>query len=82
MGLVHEVHPPEVFEAEVAAFVGSLAQLPAEAMALAKVAIDLCDVLDRGSGRDVERIANTMLMTSAEHRDRVAALKERLAPGS
>jgi enoyl-CoA hydratase len=79
MGLVHAVHPPERFDDEVDRFVESVAALPHEAMALAKLSIDLCDVLDRSSGRDVERIVNTMLMTSDEHRERVAALKDRLS---
>jgi enoyl-CoA hydratase len=79
IGLVHAVHPPEHFDEEVDIFATSIAALPHEAMALAKVSIDLCDLLDRGSGRDVERIVNTMLMTSDDHRARVEALKERLS---
>ena len=78
MGLVHAVYPAEAFDDEVAAFVTRLAELPGEAVGLAKIAIDLAERLDRSSGRDLERVANTMLMTSAEHRDRVAALKQRL----
>ncbi len=79
MGLVHAVYPAESFAEDVAAFTDRLARLPAEAVALAKIAIDLADRLDRGSGRDLERVANTMLMTSQDHRDRIAALKIRLA---
>ena len=79
IGLVHAVHPPERFDEEVDRFAASIAALPHEAMALAKLSIDLCDLLDRGSGRDVERIVNTMLMTSDDHRARVEALKERLS---
>jgi enoyl-CoA hydratase/carnithine racemase len=81
IGLVHAVHPSEHFDHEVDRFVASIAALPHEAMALAKLSIDLCDLLDRSSGRDVERIVNTMLMTSDEHRARIDALKERLSRG-
>jgi enoyl-CoA hydratase/carnithine racemase len=78
MGLVHEVYAAESFADDVATFVDRLAALPPEAVALAKTAIDLADRLDRGSGRDLERMANTMLMNSQDHRDRVEALKTRL----
>lgn len=81
IGLVHEVHPTESFDREVQKFVQRLAGLPREAVGLAKLSIDLCDVLDRASGRDLERISNTLLMTSQEHRDQVAALKKRLGEG-
>ena len=78
IGLVHAVHPADSFDDEVAAFVARLAELPGEAVGLAKIAIDLAERLDRTSGRDLERITNTMLMSSQEHRDRVADLKRRL----
>jgi enoyl-CoA hydratase/carnithine racemase len=79
MGLVQAVYPAESFTRDVAAFTERLAALPGEAVALAKVTIDLAERLDPGSGRDLERVANTMLMTSQDHRDRVEALKKRLA---
>jgi len=79
IGLVHAVYPPDSFSDEVAAFVGHLAALPGEAVGLAKLTIDLADRLDRASGRDLERVANSTLMTSQLHRSRVEALKKRLA---
>jgi enoyl-CoA hydratase len=78
IGLVHEVHPAETLAEEARRFARDLAALPPEAVGLAKLAIDLCDVLDRGSGRDVERVVNTMLMTSDDHRRRIEGLKDRL----
>lgn len=78
MGLVHAVYPADSFDDDVAAFVARLAGLPTDAVGVAKLAIDLADRLDRASGRDLERLANTGLMTSQEHRDRVAGLKKRL----
>lgn len=78
IGLVHEVHALEGFRDRVDRFVERLAGLPGEAVGLAKLAIDLSAVLDRGAARDVERIANTLLMQSDDHRARVAQLKARM----
>ncbi|OJZ76169.1 hypothetical protein BRW65_01710 [Mycobacterium paraffinicum] len=79
IGLVHAVYPPDLFADEVADFVAKLAALPGEAVGMAKLAIDLADRLDRASGRDLERMANTTLMTSQEHRSHIDALKKRLS---
>jgi enoyl-CoA hydratase len=81
IGLVHDVYPPEDFEAAVDEFMLDLASRPQEAMALAKLSIDLCDLVDRSSGRDIERIANSILMPSVEHQSRLDAAKARQSPG-
>jgi enoyl-CoA hydratase/carnithine racemase len=60
-GLVQAVWAPEDFEREVWAFCQRLAGRPADAVGVAKIAIDLCRDLDRGGGRHVERLANTPL---------------------
>ena len=60
-GLVQAVWPPDEFEDEVWKFCQKLAGRPADAMGVAKLAIDLCYDLDRAGGRTVERIANTPL---------------------
>jgi enoyl-CoA hydratase/carnithine racemase len=60
-GLVQAVWPPEEFEDQVWRFCRKLAGRPADAMGVAKLAIDLCHDLDRAGGRTVERIANTPL---------------------
>ena len=67
-GLVQAVWPPEEFEARVADFCRRLAAKPADAVGVAKLAIDLCRDLDRAGGRVVERIANTPLILSANKR--------------
>jgi enoyl-CoA hydratase/carnithine racemase len=77
IGLVHAVVPAAELDRTVEALAASLAELPAEAVGLAKLTIDLCDALERGSGRDVERIANSLLMPSQEHKQRVEAFKSR-----
>ena len=68
IGLVHRVIPHEEFAEEVAAFARHLAGLPAEAVGLAKVAIDAAADTDRTTARNVDRIANTLLVLSEEHR--------------
>jgi enoyl-CoA hydratase/carnithine racemase len=68
IGLVHRVIPEERFNDEVAAFARHLAGLPAEALGLAKLAIDAAADTDRTTARNVDRIANTLLVLSDEHR--------------
>jgi enoyl-CoA hydratase len=61
-GLVQAVWPSEEFDERVWAFCQRLAGKPPDAMGVAKMAIDLCQDLDRAGGRTVERIANTPLV--------------------
>jgi enoyl-CoA hydratase/carnithine racemase len=77
MGLVHEVYPDSELDARVQAFVAELAAMPSEYMGLAKLTIEMCADLGRGPARDAERIANTMLVRSEEHRAAVAAFASR-----
>lgn len=79
MGLVHAVYEDEEFEARVRAFCAKLARQPYEVMGLAKLSIELAADLDRGQARNVERIANSILFTGAEHKALVAAFLERQA---
>lgn len=79
MGLVHAVYEDEAFEASVRAFCAKLARQPYEVMGLAKLSIELAADLDRGQARNVERIANSILFTGAEHKSLVAAFLERQA---
>ncbi len=67
-GLVQAVWPADRFDAEVDAFCQRLASKSADAVGVAKLAIDLCKDLDRASGRTVERLANTPLILSANKR--------------
>ncbi len=61
-GLVQAVWPQEEFEQRVWEFCQRLAGKPADAVGVAKLAIDLCRDLDRAGGRNVERLANTPLV--------------------
>jgi enoyl-CoA hydratase/carnithine racemase len=67
-GLVQAVWSPEEFDERVADFCRRLAAKPADAVGVAKLAVDLCKDLDRAGGRTVERIANTPLILSGNTR--------------
>lgn len=82
MGFVHEVWPAETFADNVAAFARRLASLPGEAVALAKLGIDIAASSDRTTARDFDRVANTVLLTSEDYVARVRAFNERSAARS
>lgn len=78
-GLIHEIYPAAEFEAEVEAFCRSLAEQPAEALAAAKLAIELAADLDRTQARNVERLANSSLFGREEQARVFAALQARFS---
>lgn len=80
IGLVHAVYPDDAFAAAARAFAVHLAALPPGALGLAKVAIDLSADVDRRTAREIDRLAQTTLMTATEYLDRVAAFNAR--PGA
>ena len=67
-GLVQAVWTPEEFDAKVMEFCERLAGKPADAVGMAKLAIDLCKDLDRSGGRTLERIVNTPLILDENKR--------------
>ncbi|MEQ8936531.1 MAG: enoyl-CoA hydratase/isomerase family protein [Amphiplicatus sp.] len=68
IGLVHDVFPAESFHAEVQAFCRRLISLPAEALGLAKLSVDLSeDVSDRNAQRHIDRIINASLSGSPDN---------------
>lgn len=79
IGLVHDVYPTEEFHQRVHEFAAKLATLPREALGLAKIAINMCANTDPATARDVERLANNVLVYGTEYKDRVAAFKRRAA---
>jgi len=77
VGLVHEVYPQESFEEHCQRFTSQLAALPREAVGAGKVAIDAIADVDRTTARHIERLANTPLSQSEEHRSLVQAFLTR-----
>lgn len=81
IGLVQDVFPAESFMDEVHAFCRDLAGLSADALGLAKLAVDLStDNPDRTGQRHLERIINTTLSHSGASRDKVSSFLEKRAP--
>jgi enoyl-CoA hydratase/carnithine racemase len=77
MGLVHQVWPTEDFQARVLAFCAELAAQPPEAMAAAKLAIEMTKDLDRTHARNLERLVNSSLSGGEEQERVFAALRAR-----
>jgi enoyl-CoA hydratase/carnithine racemase len=77
IGLVHKVFDEASFQDEVQAFARRLASFSSEALGLAKLGINTAKSSDKTTARDVDRIANTLLMQSAEHRQAVRAFAQR-----
>jgi enoyl-CoA hydratase/carnithine racemase len=73
---VHEVIPEESFDSRVQAFMARLVSLPAEALGVAKLVIDMNADLDRTSQRHLERIANSPLNDSDEFKTRTRRFRK------
>jgi enoyl-CoA hydratase len=71
IGFVHEVHPAAELDAAVDAFTTTLVGMPREALGLAKITVDTAAEVDRRTARQIDRLAQTLLFTSSEYRDRV-----------
>lgn len=77
VGLVHAVYDDDIFVDSCQEFASHLASLPAEVIGLAKLAIDTSHELDRATARNIERIINTQLFTSQEHKELVQRFIDR-----
>lgn len=67
MGLVHDVFADETFEQDVMQFCNHLAQQNGEQMGTAKIAIELAHDVGLAQARNVERMANSVLMLNPEY---------------
>ena len=67
MGLVHDVFPDETFEADVMNFCHHLAGQNGEQMGTAKLAIELAHDVGLAQARNVERLANSVLMLQPDY---------------
>ena len=79
IGLVHEIFGDETFIDDALAFCQSLVALPPEAFGAGKLAIELATDLERGQGRNVERLVVSGLFQGAELKERMQAMQDRLA---
>lgn len=72
-GLVHKIYPDETFHDEVMAFCRHVARQDGEFMGTAKIAIDLANELGRDQAAQVERMANSVLMTQPHYFELMAS---------
>ena len=79
MGFVHAVYPVAESAQRAQAFAARLAALPPETLGVAKLSLRAAPYTDRASARDFDRLANTLLVTSREHAERMPAFAERAA---
>lgn len=79
MGFVHAVYPVAEFARRAQAFAAKLAALPPETLGVAKLSLRAAAYTDRASARDFDRLANTLLVTSREHAERMRVFAERAA---
>jgi enoyl-CoA hydratase/carnithine racemase len=78
MGLVHQIYPDNEFDEQTMKFCRHLAAQPREMMALSKVSIELAADVQAAQARNVERLANSILVTGREHEEMVGAMRARL----
>ena len=79
MGFVHQVLPEEGFHETVQAWTRKLISFSAEAIGLGFIAIDAAVDSDRRTARHIDRMANTHLMHTQEHLDKIAKFQKRVA---
>ena len=77
IGFVHRVLPDDGFADAVQAWVRQLITSSAEALGLAKIAIDAAVDSDRRTARHIDRMANTQLFRTREHLEKIEAFKNR-----
>lgn len=78
MGLVHEVHADEGFDAAALDFCRHLCRQNAEQMGAAKIAIELAYEVGRDQARQVERLANSALMLNPAYLEKMEAYVAKL----
>jgi enoyl-CoA hydratase/carnithine racemase len=77
MGWIHHIFPEEGFHDAVQAWVRKLIALSPEALGLAKITIDAAVDSDRRTARHIDRMANTQLLHTQEHLDKIEAFMKR-----
>lgn len=80
IGLVEHVYGDELFDGELRRLTGRLAQQAPQALGLAKYAIDNAIESDRGTGRYIERLAQSVLLRTSDFQEGVAAFREKRPP--
>jgi enoyl-CoA hydratase/carnithine racemase len=81
IGLVHDVFPAETFLDDVYAFCRELIEIPAEALGVAKLAVDIAaDVSDRTVQRHMDRLIVSGMLNSPDTQARMARFQRPKEP--
>ena len=80
IGLVTRVVPRDRLQAEARALAEKLAAKAPAALGLAKAILNTCQNIDTASGRVLERIGQSVLIRSEDHKEGVRAFREKRKP--
>ncbi len=80
MGLVDEVHPPEVLLVEAQELASQLAAKAPMALGLAKIVLNACANVDPDTGRHLERLGQSILKKTEDHAEGAKAFVEKRKP--
>jgi enoyl-CoA hydratase/carnithine racemase len=80
IGLVEHICADEEFDAKVRSLSTRLSSRAPQALAMAKYAIDNALETDRATGRYIERLAQSVLIGTADHMEGAAAFREKREP--
>ena len=80
LGLVTRVVPKDKLQEEARSLAEKLVAKAPMAMGLAKAIMNTCENIDMASGRILERIGQSVLITSEDHKEGVRAFREKRPP--
>ena len=80
MGLVDEVHPPEVLLVKARELASQLAAKAPMALGLAKIVLNACANVDPDTGRHLERLGQSILKKTEDHAEGAKAFVEKRKP--
>ena len=80
MGLVDEVHPPELLLSKTQELANQLAAKAPMALGLAKIVLNACANVDPDTGRHLERLGQSILKKTEDHEEGAKAFVEKRKP--
>ena len=80
MGLVDELHPPELLLSKTQELANQLAAKAPMALGLAKIVLNACANVDPDTGRHLERLGQSILKKTEDHEEGAKAFVEKRKP--